>query len=402
MDNKTSKQRSNQPQNLAFTRPKTKKDNNKKLSLKDKFDPQLLEKNPWGQFLLFVEDVYVYKKSIRSIENQGNKPGEILKIAIKNLNETYQASWAEILNQIPQSYCQETDKFYYHISNRKKLTPQKVYQESQAAIKGLINNAEYGFIYSDNRDIGRIIQLCDAINYFHKNPSKTYLILSQLEAYVPGDAKPLFTESTVFQSIIEGGSQQRLTDFGMALMKHFRVTHTAIKDETAGNLILSMGEIERELKTQITTLEAEKLELTNELKQSRQQVRENALIEIAQDLQNSPQPGLHHIDKIISSLESQIKETGEAELSSDDAQTIFIILRNFMTILQKLGIESYPQSLQESFTISELELAKYTYVGTPFTKEKKKVKCIQKGWKVNDKVITPAKVKELIPSSEGN
>lgn len=392
--------------NSTFVRPspeQPKKPQNTKSSLKDKFDLEIIQKNPWGQFLLFVEDFY--GKYIPPSTEDDKKLANILQSAIKTFNQHHQESWRQILHRIPPSSNKVIDDFYYYLSNRRKLTPQEVYQESQAAIQGLINNAEYGFIHTDNKDIGRISQLSDAINYFQKHRSKTYLVLSQLEAYVPEDAKKFFAASQVFQGIIASGAHEILTDFGMALMKHFKVTRTAIKDETAKNLVSGIGEIERQLKTQISILEAEKLELTRELQQLREQGHQEIVTQIAQELQNGSQRALDQIQKIISLIQPQIEASGEAQISSDDALAIFIVLRNLMTIFQKLGIETYPKSLKDSFTISQVDLAKYAYVGgTPFTNytEIKQVQCIQKGWKVNDNIITPAKVQELTDNSTNN
>ncbi|WP_414530754.1 hypothetical protein [Nodularia chucula] len=402
MDNKTPKPRLNKQPNPVFHRPPVKKERTTALALKDKFDQQILEKHPWGQFLLFLEDLYT--KTIPRLHEEDKSRGTIFQEAIKLLNQYPQESWSQLINRFSPSDYKDVDDIYYHISNRKKLTPQQVHQESQAAIKGLINNAEYGFIYTENRDIGRISQLCDAINYFQKHRSKTYLILAQLEANVPEDAKTIFAASPVFQKIIEFGITEKLEDFGMALMKHFKVTRTAIKDEAASNLVLSMGEIERELRTQINILEAEKLDLTKKLAETHQQAHQESLTEIAKALQNGTQPALDQIQKIIKLLQSQLEETGEPELTSDDALSIFIILRNFMEVLQQLGIESYPKSVKGSFKISQIDLRKYAYIGNPFSDETeiKEVECIQTGWKVNNTVITPAQIKELTPTSENH
>ncbi|MEC4817791.1 MAG: nucleotide exchange factor GrpE, partial [Scytonema sp. PMC 1069.18] len=311
--------------------------------------------------------------------------------------------WVELLNRLPQTERVDADELYRHISKTKKLTPQEVYQESQSAIRGLINNAEYGFLECENRDISRISQLCDAINYFQNSQSKTYFILAQIEAAVPEDAKPLFAASRGFQQIIEAGSTRKLQDFGMALMKHFRVTRSAIKDVAASNLVLSIGEIERDLRTQIRILEQEKSELEHQLQQTRNKAREEALTEIAHVLQNGRQPALDQIQQMIRLLEMQAEETGEPELSSEQALSVFIILRNLMKILQELGIEAYPKSVKNSFEISQVDLSEYAYIeGTPFMSEHeiKKVECIQQGWRVKETVITPAKVRELTSTSE--
>jgi molecular chaperone GrpE (heat shock protein) len=401
MDDKTLKPIPKREQNTVFARPQQRGGKSNIPSLVEAFDIEILEKKSWGQFLLFVENHY--KEFVPRLQESNLNFVKNIQVAIKILNEYNQESWVEILSRIPQIQRVDADELYRHISRSKRLTPQEVYQESQTAIRGLINNAEYGFLDTENRDIGRISQLCDAINYFQNHQSKTYFILAQLEASVPEDAKPLFAASKGFQQMIQAGPNRKLQDFGMALMKHFRITRSAIKDEAASNIVLSMGELERDLRTQISILEQEKSELEYQLQQTRSKARQEALREIAHFLQNGRQPALDQIQQMIRLLESQAEETGEPELSSEQALSVFIILRNLMKILQELGIETYPKSLKSKFEISQVDLAEYAYIeGTPFTNEQeiKTVKCIQQGWRVGETVITPAKVRELTACSE--
>lgn len=383
----------------AFTRPQQHTKNNND-SFKQAFDEEFLATNPWGQFLLFVEDYYrpFYFRN----REQNQTRSSVLRNAINLLNEYHNESWGEILNRVPQEERLDADELYRYISRHKRQTPYEVYQQSVSSINGLINNAEYGFLDTDSRDIGRISQLSDAINYFQGNQSRTYLILAQLPEAVGEDAKPLFAASWKFGEIIAAGAVKKLQDFSMALMRYFKVTRTAIKDEAASNLVLSMGEIERDLKTQISILEQEKLELEYQLEQTRIQARQEAVIEIANLLQNGRQPALDQIQKTISLLEAQVEETGEAELSSEQGLSIFIILRSLMEILNELGIEAYPKSMKKSFEISQLNLGKYSYIeGTSFNSDSdiKTVECTHQGWLVGDTVITPAKVKELSTDS---
>lgn len=383
----------------AFARPQEDREN-KNYTFKQAFDEKFLAINPWGQFLLFIEDYYCPFNSKNDEVHQTRS--SVLRNAINLLNEYHKESWGEILNRVPREERLDADELYRYISRYKRLTPQEVYQESQSSIRGLINNAEYGFLDSESRDIGRISQLSDAINYFRGNQSRTYLIIAQLPEKVPEDAKPLFAASRKFQQMIENGAVRKLQDFSMALMKHFKVTRTAIKDEAASNLVLSMGEIERDLQTQISILEQEKMQLEYQLEQTRIQAREEAVIEIAHLFQNGRQPALDQIQGIICLLETQMEETGEPELSSEQALSIFIILRSLMEILDKLGIESYPKFKKNSFEISQLDLCEYSYIeGTPFNSdaEIKKVECTHQGWRIGETVITPAKVKELIIDS---
>ena len=396
MEKRTPKPVIKRDKESVLARPQKKSEQIHIPNLKEAFDLQTLQNNPWGQFLLFIEDSY--KDFTPKPKEELKKRANIIQNGIKLLNENYQDSWAELLSKIPQSERIEVDEIYRHISRTKKLTPQEVYQESQAAIRGLINNAEYGFLDTENRDIGRISQLSDTINYFQNHQSKTYLILFQLPSAVSEDEKAMFTASRGFQEIIDAGPSRKLQDFGMALMKRFQVTHTAIKAEAASNLVISIGEIERNLKNQIHTLEQQKLELEEQLKQQSQQGKQQSLIAIANSLQNGRQPALDQMQQMIRILESQIEENGEPILSSEQSLSVFIILRNIMKVLQELGIETYPQAINNTLEISQRQLSEYAYVeGKPFINQQeiKKVQCIQQGWKVGETIITPAKIREL-------
>ncbi|MBD2136944.1 hypothetical protein H6F32_04920 [Anabaena sp. FACHB-1237] len=396
MDKPTPKPVIKHDKESVLARPQKKSDQTNVPNLKEAFDLQTLQKNPWGQFLLFIEDCY--KDFTPRPKEELQKRAKMIQNGIKLLNENYQDSWAELLSKIPPAERIEVDEVYRHISRTKKLTPQEVYQESQAAIRGLINNAEYGFLDTENRDIGRISQLSDTINYFQNHQSKTYLILFQLPGVVSEDAQAMFTASRGFQEIIDAGPSRKLQDFGMALMKRFQVTHTAIKAEAASNLVISIGEIERNLKNQIHTLEQQKLELEEQLQQQRNQGKQKALIEIATSLQNGRQPALDQMQQMMKILESQIEENGEPALSSEQSLSVFIILRNIMKVLQELGIETYPKSLTKPLEISQKQLSEYAYIeGKSFVNQQeiKKVECIQQGWKVGETIITPAKIREL-------
>lgn len=184
----------------------------------------------------------------------------------------------------------------------------------------------------------------------------------------------------------------------MTFMRDFRLTRADIRDEYAQSKDQEKDQIERDLRTQINILEQQKLELEKQLEKTRNQARQEAVIYIANALQNGRQPALNQIQQMISLLELQIEETGEAELSSDQALSLFIILRNLMETFQELGIEPYPKSLKGKLELSQNQLSEYAYMeGKAFANEQeiKQVACIQQGWKVGETVITPAKVREL-------
>ncbi|MFN7658073.1 MAG: hypothetical protein ACK5P3_08005, partial [Dolichospermum sp.] len=60
MDNHTLKPIIKPQKDSVLARPRLQKKENQTnfLSLKEAFDLETLEKNPWGQFLLFIEDSY--------------------------------------------------------------------------------------------------------------------------------------------------------------------------------------------------------------------------------------------------------------------------------------------------------------------------------------------------------
>jgi molecular chaperone GrpE (heat shock protein) len=398
MNNPTSKPIIKRQEETVFERPKKKGDQSNFRSLKEAFAIETLEKNPWGQFLLFIEEKY--KDFTPRPHEELAQKAKIIQNAIRILIEHHQESWGEILSIIPQSEKAEADEFYQEISRYKRLTPQEVYQASQTAIKVIINHDKYGFVDGkiDAERINRKTQLNEAIDYFHNNQDKTYFIIAQLPELVPEDAKPMFAASKAFQEIIAAGSNFKLEEFSMALMRRFRLTRADIKDDYAQFKDQEKDQIERDLRTQINILQQEKLALEEQLEKTRNQARQEAVIAIANALQNGRQPALNQIQQMISLLESQVEETGEPELDSDQALTVFIILRNLMKIFQELGIESYPKSLKGKLQISQNQLSEYAYIeGNPFANEEeiKQVECTQPGWKVGETVITPAKVREL-------
>lgn len=65
--------------NPAFTLPRRK--DKSCSSLTDKFERQTLENNPWGQFLLFVEDTY--GKYIPDIKEEHIKRLKYYKLPLK-------------------------------------------------------------------------------------------------------------------------------------------------------------------------------------------------------------------------------------------------------------------------------------------------------------------------------
>jgi|694.fasta_scaffold09633_9 hypothetical protein len=400
MDNHTLKPIIKPQKDSVLARPRLQKKENQTnfLSLKEAFDLEIIEKNPWGQFLLFIEDSYKYFTPRPQEELE--KRAKIIQNAIRILNEHHQESWVEILSIIPQSEKAEADEFYQEISRYKRLTPQEVYQASQTAIRVIINHDKYGFVDGkiDAERINRKTQLNETIDYFHNNQYKTYFIIAQLPELVPEDAKIMFAASKAFQEIIAAGSNFKLEEFSMALMRRFRLTRADIKDDYAQSKDQEKDQIERDLRTQINILEREKLELEQQLEKTRNQASQESVIEIAHSLQNGRQPALNQIQQMISLLELQIEETGEPELSCEQALSLFIILRNLMKTFNELGIEPYPKSLKGKLELSQNQLSEYAYMeGKAFANEQeiKQVECIQQGWKVGEIVITPAKVREL-------
>jgi hypothetical protein len=319
MDNHTQKPIIKPQKDSVLARPRLQKkqDQTNPLSLQEAFDLEIIEKNPWGQFLLFIEDSYKYFTPRPQEELE--KRAKIIQNAIRILNEHHQESWVKILTIIPQSEKAEADEFYQEISisRYKRLTPQEVYQASQTAIKVIMNHDKYGFVDGkiDAERINRKTQLNEAIDYFYNNQDKTYFIIAQLPELVPEDAKTMFAASKAFQEIIAAGSNIKLEEFSMALMRRFRLTRADIKDDYAQSKDQEKDQIERDLRTQINILEREKLELEQQLEKTRNQARQESVIEIAHSLQNGRQPALNQIQQMINLLESQIEETGEPELS---------------------------------------------------------------------------------------
>lgn len=104
----------------AFARPQEDREN-KNYTFKQAFDEKFLAINPWGQFLLFIEDYYYPFNSKNHEVHQTHS--SVLRNAINLLNEYHKESWGEILNRVPREERLDADELYRYISRYKRLTP---------------------------------------------------------------------------------------------------------------------------------------------------------------------------------------------------------------------------------------------------------------------------------------
>lgn len=119
---------------------------------------------------------------------------------------------------------------------------------------------------------------------------------------------------------------------------------------------------------------------------------------MAKSLQdNQQQPVLSQLFTLYKKLDNCL-ENNES-LSPTDTLTYFITIESLLTAFKQLNISQFPEKIEGTFEITgeDLDNNKYNYTSGSqfFNKDDKKiVKCITPGWKVDDQIVTPAKVEE--------
>jgi len=213
------------------------------------------------------------------------------------------------------------------------------------------------------------------------------------------EVSDLISSSQGYRELIYWGATRFLDNFGLKLQRHFRITHTALKDQAAQNLVQELGSRENQLKQEIERLQEENEQLKENQKELRDRAFQEALCQIAQKLQNRPQPVLNQIFSYLRILQNLSEsQEGELSLSSREALGVLITFEELINTLKDLNIEYYPKKIEETFYLKQDQLGEYNYIeGSPFqgNEDTKKVRCTTPGWCVGKEIITPACVKEV-------
>jgi len=354
--------------------------------------------SPWGRLVNFLNDSYreVMPKSQKDQERQE----AIAPIHHKCVRVVKEGdSWEEILNQNFYSVEYEAaKKFFFNLSRKYSESPQEVREQMQAKLSQFVELAEYAFADSENRDLTKLSEFCEVIDYFKKSREKTYMFLSELPSVLEQKYREMLNSSAGYQALLKWGASPFLKGFGWQLQKEFKITRTAIKDEAAQNLVWELGETEANLTNQVELLQQENEKLKKELSEIRSQALQSAVCQLVTTLQKQPQPVLDQIMLLYQRLNKMSESNSELSLSPSDSLGILIALENLLQALNSLNVTRYPAQEDQVFELQSEQLSAYAYVeGSAFanSEDKKVVRCIHPGWRVGEEVITPARVKEV-------
>jgi len=357
-----------------------------------------LASSPWGRLVNFLNDAHreFVPRSQKDKERQSHvAPIQKKCVIVLNSGET----WEEILNeQIESSEYDTAEKFFFHLSRKYSESPQTVRQQLQKNLSQFVELAEYAFADSENRNLTKLSEFCEVIDYFKKSQERTYLFLAELPSVGDENVSALLKSSVGYQTLLKWGASRFLNEFGWQLQKEFNITPTAIKEEAAQNLVRELGETEANLTNQVELLQQENEKLRNELSEMRSQALQSAVCQFAKTLQTQPQPVLDQIIFLYQRLNKMSESNSELSLSPSDSLSILIALENLLKALNSLNVTPYPAEYDRVFELQSEQLSVYEYIeGSAFanSEDQKVVRCVHPGWRVGEEVITPARVKEV-------
>lgn len=362
------------------------------------------EKNltPWKNLIEFLDQNHrnFIPRSPRFQDREEEKL-VIHKHTAKLLIGSKSQDWREFLDTVdPESIAKTKDFLAPFMGRNKKEYPPELKKNLVATIQSFEEFAEEALSNKTERDLFKIGKFCDAIDYFSKSESHTFLFLYFLPKYVKNkEVSELLNSSQGYKELVYWGATRFLDNFGLKLQRHFRITRTALKDEAAQNLVQELGSREASLKQEIEQLQQENETLKAEQEKQRDRDFEEALVQLTQALQNRPQPILNQVFSYLQTLQKMSEEgNGELSLSGREALGVLITFEEIIDTLKTLNICPFPESMNQTFSLKQEKLGEYNYIeGSPFNgnDDTKQVRCLTPGWRVGEKIITPAQVKEV-------
>ena len=312
-----------------------------------------------------------------------------------------QTTWERLINQFRDDEDDLARNFFFDLPYKSSLSPQEFIETAEGRIKKFIDYAPFALLDRDDRDLIKVGDCGDILDFFSKSSARTFFFIYYLLRLLDEKTATFLKDSFGYQELLQWGASRYIWRLCPRLQDHFGLTDTAQKDQAAQNLAQQLGETERNLKAQIQLLDNENQELKNEIESIKDEALQETISQLARSLQEQPQPVLDQIYNLLQRL-TLYTENNEA-LSATETLTCFIVLDDVLNVLKSLGIEQYPQKLNCVFGISESDLGQYIYVdGSSFLnlQEIKTVKCIRQGWRANKAIITPAQVKEWRKENE--
>ena len=357
-----------------------------------------LASSHWGRLVNFIN--YSYREFVPKSQKDKEKQEAIAPLHHKCVRVVKEGdSWKEILNREFDSVEYEAaENFCFHLSSKYSESPQEVREQMQAKLSQFVELAEYALADSENRDLTKLSELGEVIDYFKKSQERTYCFLSELPSVLEQKDREMLNSSAGYQALLKWGASPFMKGFGWQLQKEFNITPTAIKEEAAQNLVRELGETEANLTNQVELLQQENEKLQKELSEIRSQALQSAVCQLVTTLQKQSQPVLDQITILYQRLNKMSESNSELSLSPSDSFSILIALKNLLQALNSLNVTRYPAQEDQVFELQSEQLSLYEYIeGSAFanSEDKKIVRCIHPGWRVGEEVITPARVKEV-------
>ena len=357
--------------------------------------------NAWHSFASFCDESWS-EFTPRSENNQRlQRPAaKVERACAEIVMEGRREDWQQVVKERFKASgdLERARSFFRHVFRKERRGTSSllvVFRKLEADVARFADLAEDAFGKTGaQRDLIRLNAMADIIRSY-QGPERTYLFLFSLSRIVDEEGKNVLLNSRGFGALVHWGASRFLKEFWLKLQQRFRITRVALKDEAARNLARELGETEAHLRDRLEASRQRVEELEAALEKLRDQAREQALDDFARGLQNRPTPILDQMFGLYRKLKER-EEIGEP--LSGDLLGVFIVLEEMLGAFESLGISFFPGEPGTEMELQGDELGAFSYVeGSPFSDENdvKRVLCIHPGWKIGEKVISPARVREV-------
>ncbi len=210
-------------ENKALARPE------KNKPVQPGFSPEELAASPWGRLVNCLNDFY--RKIMPKSQKDQERQEAIAPIHHKCVRVVKEGdSWEEILNQNFDSVEYEAaKKFFDDLSSSE--SPQEVREQMQAKLSQFVELAEYALADSENRDLTKLSELGEVIDYFKKSREKTYWFLSELPSVLEQKDREMLNSSAGYQALLQWGASPFLNEFGWQLEERLGIARKEVKQE---------------------------------------------------------------------------------------------------------------------------------------------------------------------------
>lgn len=352
-----------------------------------------LDKTTLHPFLKFIDDqvntynikkrrnqfdlnyLHITQKVIDSITELRNKEKTIYEIGI-NLSKINRESMF-------------IAKVYGNLINRnhEKVTCLEIINQVSLDIERFAELSPY--VFEDTDMLTHRHYFIDLVKKYEK-PYRSYLFLYLLPSFVDENTKDEIKKSFGYNFILENGPDAINIDFWRNLLKRFGSTRTSINSQAAANLAQEVNELQEQHSTQLINANNKINDLESKINNIQNTAKKEAMINIFSEFSRMPDGPLLVFDDLYVLLNEQ------ENLSSNEIR-LLNALDPFFNIISNFGLERFPSNKQEVFEITKSDLFMYAYAsGSPFSEESfiKQVKCTKFGWKLDEKILTPATVVE--------